>query len=315
MSSPAIAIRGLKKTFAGRRALDHLDLTVAAGAVFGFLGQNGAGKTTTLRILLGLMTADSGSVEVLGLDPRRDPEGVRRSVGVLLENDGLYDRLSALANLEYHARIHRLPATAARARIEELLRASGLWERRADRVSTWSKGMRQKLAVARALLHRPRLLLLDEPFTGLDPVAAAALRADIMALAADQGVTILLTTHDLAHVEKACSEVAVIKGGRVIASGALDTLRGGNGEIEVEIAGAGIDSALLAALERDGVIASATVADARVRVRVTSERRARLGVELTARGVLLEELHTVRSTLEETFLSLIADEAPTGSQP
>src|SRR5262249_40887274 len=151
---------------------------------------------------------------------------------------------------------HHLPVPARTARIEELLRACGLWDRRRDRVATWSKGMRQKLAVARALLHRPPVVLLDEPFTGLDPVAAAELRDSIAALARDHGTTVFLTTHDLGHVEKICARVAVLKDGAVIALGAPGELAAGASRDEVEVRGAGLTEELLAALQRDGVIAA-----------------------------------------------------------
>ena len=176
MPVPAIELSHVSKRFGATQRLDGLDLTVAQGAVFGFLGPNGAGKTTTLRTLLGLVRPDAGQVRVLGLDPARDAPKIRASVGVLLESDGLYDRLSAFDNLDYHARIHHLEKAARAARIDELLGAFGLSDRRRDAVITWSKGMRQKLAIARAMLHRPRLLLVDEPFSGLDPGASVELR-------------------------------------------------------------------------------------------------------------------------------------------
>jgi len=217
---PANAVEpaAVSKSLGGVSRLQRLDLQVPAGTVFGLLGPNGAGKTTTLRILLGLLQRDAGSISVLGLDPARDGQRIREQVGVLLETDGPYHRLSATQNLAFHARAHRFSGALASQRIEEGLRAFGLWDRRKELVSTWSKGMRQKLAVARALLHKPRLLLLDEPFSGLDPMAASELRGRIVDLAGEGGATVLLTTHDLSHVEKACSEVAVLHQGRITAN-------------------------------------------------------------------------------------------------
>jgi ABC-2 type transport system ATP-binding protein len=305
----AIELQGVSRRFGAVRSLDGLSLDVEAGCVFGFLGPNGAGKTTTLRVLLGLVRPDAGEVRVLGLDPRVDGHGVREAVGVLLENDGLYDRLTAWQNLEFHARLRHVDGAGRAGRLEEMLKACGLWERRADRVVTFSKGMRQKLAVARALLHRPRLVLLDEPFTGLDPVAAADLRANIVALAREHGTTVLLTTHDLAHVEKSCDRVAVVDAGRIVAAGTLEELRaGGKGE-EVAVSGAGLTEELLAAMKADGVLAS-YVLDAprsppRARVVCAADQRAKLGAELVRRGVALEELTTLRASLEETFLALV----------
>ena len=169
--------------------------------------------------------------------------------------------------------------------------------------------MRQKLAIARALLHRPRLLLLDEPFSGLDPVAASDLRAEIVRLARDEQVTVMLTTHDLAHVEKACDEVAVIRAGHVIASGRPDELGSRSRDVEVDVTGAGLTEALLEELRAEAVILGFTLSGGRARVTCTPERRASLGTELVKRGVTLEELHTVRASLEDAFLSIVGKAA------
>ncbi len=305
MSTAAIEIDEVCKRFGSLQTLDGLTLRVDRGSVFGFLGPNGAGKTTTLRLMLGLVRADAGSVSVLGLDPRDQAAEIRARVGVLLEHDGLYGRLSARYNLEYYARIHRLSTAVRAQRIEELLRAFALWERRDDAVVTWSKGMRQKLAIARALLHRPQLLLLDEPFAGLDPVAASELRQAIVRLAQQDGVTVFLTTHDLAHVERACDRVAVLKAGRVIAAGAPSALQGDDAELRVEVTGAGLSDEVLAAMQRDGQLVSFALDDGRALVRCTRAQRGALGTELVRRGVAVEELRTMSESLETAFLSLM----------
>jgi ABC-2 type transport system ATP-binding protein len=303
MTSPAIEMVAVRRQFPGRVGLDELTLDVPRGGVFGVLGPNGAGKTTTLRVLLGLLSIEAGSVRVLGLDPVAEGTRVRESVGVLLEHDGLYDRLTALDNLQFHARIRHLGAAAA-PRIEELLRSFDLWERRGDAVATWSKGMRQKLAIARAMLHRPALLLLDEPFSGLDPAAAVELRGRIGAMGREEDVTILLTTHDLAHVERSCSEVAVIQRGKVIARGSPDAL-GKSNEPAVDVVGQGLSEEVLAAMQREGLVIDYRWNGKTARVRCVTEARPRLGVELVGRGVALEELTTVKSSLEEAFLSIV----------
>lgn len=307
----AVQLRGVSKRFPGSPApsLDSLDLEVAAGSVFGFLGTNGAGKTTTLRVLLGLVRPDEGEVRVLGLNPRDDAQRIRAAVGVLLENDGLYDRLTATQNLEFHARIRRIDGAERSRRVEGLLRSAGLWERRSERVVTFSRGMRQKLAIARALVHRPHLALLDEPFAGLDPVAAAELRASIAALAQELGTTVLLTTHDLGHVEKICDRIAVLRGGRVVACGTLEGLHAQSRGVEVTVRGAGLDEPLLAAMKAEGRIHSfewETTQKGSARIMCSTDHRVLLGTELVKRGVLLEELTTVRASLEDLFLSLVA---------
>ncbi|MEW6243762.1 MAG: ABC transporter ATP-binding protein [Bacillota bacterium] len=157
-------------------------------------GPNGSGKTTTIRLLLGLLEPTSGGASVLGFDVCKKADEVRKRCGALLEHSGLYERLSALDNLEFYGRVWQIPAPERRARIKELLQHLDLWDRRKEVVATWSRGMKQKLAIARALLHRPSLLFLDEPSAGLDPVAASALREDIGKLVKSEGVTVFLTT-------------------------------------------------------------------------------------------------------------------------
>ncbi len=175
----AIEARGLTRDFGALRALDGLELEVRPGEIFGFLGPNGAGKTTTIRLLLGLLEPTGGSARVAGFDLATAGSRARAVCGALLENPGLYERLTAYENLDYYGRINLLSAGERQARIRELLDHLGLWERRADQIGGWSRGMRQKLAVARALLHRPRVVFLDEPTAGLDPVAAVDLREQL----------------------------------------------------------------------------------------------------------------------------------------
>jgi ABC-2 type transport system ATP-binding protein len=302
----AIYLEGVSKRFGSTRGLDRLSLRVETGAVFGFLGPNGAGKTTTIRCLLGLVRPDAGTMTVMGLDPRDDGGEVRRRVGALLENDGLYARLTALQNLDFHARIRHLETPVRLRRMEELLRSFGLWERRHEAVINWSKGMRQKLAIARALLHRPDLLLLDEPFSGLDPTAAVELRERIVALARDGGVTILLTTHDLAHVEKSCTAVAVIQQGTVLASGTPEDLSASGDRIEVEVTGAGLNDDLLASMQRAALIFSYDQDGRSARINCARNQRSCLAQELMKRGVVIDEIRNRQNSLEDVFLSLVA---------
>ncbi|MGZ3418924.1 MAG: ABC transporter ATP-binding protein [Polyangiales bacterium] len=307
-ADPAIAVQGAVKRFGAGRGLDGLDLAVPRGSVFALLGPNGAGKTTTLRLLLGLLRAEQGTVRVLGVDPTVEPERVRASVGVLLEHDGLYDRLSAHDNLRFFARAHRLGKETER-RVEELLGEFGLWERRADPVVTWSKGMRQKLAIARSLLQRPRLVLLDEPFSALDPAASVDLRARLVALAREQETTVFMTTHDLAHVAKVCDEVAVLRRGRIVAAGVPDELgRERDAGLVMRVAGEGLRAEILDAMKSEGLIVSYTLEGETASVHCPPSSRAKLGVELVRRGVALEELHLVQRTLEDAFLSLMNEE-------
>jgi ABC-2 type transport system ATP-binding protein len=181
---------------------------------------NGSGKTTTIRLLLGLLEPTAGRAEVLGFDVGKRAGSVRERAGALLEHTGLYERLSAVDNLEYYGRIARMSAADRTARIQELLTHFGLWERRTETVGSWSRGMKQKLAVARALLHRPSLVFLDEPTASLDPVASAALRDDLARLVAREGITVFLTTHNLAEAERLHRGRG--QGGRLLAVGRPD---------------------------------------------------------------------------------------------
>ncbi|HYI10669.1 MAG TPA: ATP-binding cassette domain-containing protein [Thermoanaerobaculia bacterium] len=217
----AIVCDALTRDFGKVRAVDGLSLSVPEGSIFAFLGPNGVGKTTTIHLLLGILEPTSGSARVLGFDPVRDGRSIRRSSGALLEHPGLYERLTAEQNLRFYARIAHLTREETDERIAELLTRFGLYERRNDVTGTWSRGMKQKLAIARALLHRPSLVFLDEPTAGLDPEATVALRRDIRSLR----TTVFLTTHNLADVEKMATHVAVIRGGQLLEFGTPAELR------------------------------------------------------------------------------------------
>lgn len=316
MSPLAIQAEGLVRDFGAIRALDHLSLEVPAGIVFGFLGPNGAGKTTAIRVFLGLVEPTAGSARVLGFDTRRESHRIRDHSGALLEHPGLYERLTAEQNLEFAGRVWRMSSTERRARIRELLEQFGLWDRRGEAAGKWSRGMKQKLAVARAVFHRPPLVFLDEPTAGLDPVASAALRDDLAALAEGQGVTIFLTTHNLVEAERLCDVVGVIRRGRLAAMGPPASLRANDSAI-VRVTGSGIDQAIVSAsASMPGVVAAALVNGA-LEVRLNDGAPAApLVAMLVERGVAIEEVRRDRQTLEEAFLELVSDDAghgpPTG---
>ena len=221
MNQSAIRTDRLTRDFASEagpvRAVDNLSLEVPAGIVFGFLGPNGAGKTTTLRLLLGLLEPTQGRAEVLGFDTLSQADAVRTGCGALLEHTGVYEQMSAEDNLELYGRIWRLPGAERKARIKELLSHIGLWERRKDPVGKWSRGMKQKLALARTLLHRPALIFLDEPTAGLDVQSAVEVRNDLAALAAREGVTVFLTTHNMNEAEKLFSRALQLNPSRPLA--------------------------------------------------------------------------------------------------
>jgi ABC-2 type transport system ATP-binding protein len=201
-----IETKELTKKYGDIIAVDRLSLEVEEGEVFGFLGPNGAGKTTTIRVLAALISATSGHATVMGYQVGRDDDHIRRNVGILTESPGLYDRLSAARNLEFFARLYEVEKIGEQ--VERYLRMLGLWERRNEAAGTFSKGMRQKLVIARALLHEPRVLLLDEPTSGLDPEAAKLVR-DFIGELKEEGRTIFLCTHNLAEADQLCDRIAV----------------------------------------------------------------------------------------------------------
>jgi len=200
----------LTRKFGNLVAVDNLTLSIPEGTVFGFLGPNGAGKTTTVRMLAALIAPTSGTAKVIGHELGTGNQSIRRSVGILTETPGLYDRLSAEQNLIFFARLYDVPAQRAQEQAERYLRMLELWERRSDRVGGFSKGMRQKLAIARALLHEPRVIFLDEPTAGLDPEAARTVRDFIKELRSE-GRTIFLTTHNLPEADELCDLIGVFR--------------------------------------------------------------------------------------------------------
>jgi ABC-2 type transport system ATP-binding protein len=220
----SVEVRSLTRTYAGSRgapdvqALNGIDLEVGQGEFFGVLGPNGAGKTTLIRILSTLLTPSTGSASVAGLDVVKRAGDVRRSIGVVFGGErGLYDRLSARDNLRFAAELYGVPRSVQRSRIPALLERVDLADHAGSRVETFSRGMKQRLHIARALLHEPRVLFLDEPSSGLDPVAARSLRGLARELN-QSGVTVLLTTHYMYEADELCDRVAVIAKGEVLVS-------------------------------------------------------------------------------------------------
>jgi ABC-2 type transport system ATP-binding protein len=234
MNTSIIQTNHLCRRFGDITALKDVSLDIPAGSIFGYLGLNGAGKTTTIRILLGLLPPTSGKVSVLGLDPATHAAEIRAHSGALLEHTGLYERLSAWENLDFYGRIWHITAPQRGRRIQELLESIGLWERRSESIQDWSRGMKQKLAVARALIHRPELVFLDEPSAGLDPLAAVSLREDLQRLVNHEKVTVFLTTHRLDEAEKLCSQVAILHNGVLLAGGSPEEIKQQTGKAGLE---------------------------------------------------------------------------------
>ncbi len=239
MPAPAILVRDLRKFYGLKAAVDGVDLEVPRGSFFGFLGPNGAGKSTTIRMLTGLIPADSGSVEILGY---KAPEGeleIKQRIGLVPDESLLFDRLTGPEYLEFVGRMYGMPRSTAVERARGLL---DLFQLEADRkiIAEYSKGMRKRVAMAASLIHHPELFLMDEPFEGVDAVGARLMK-DILQDQVRRGATIFLTSHVLEVVERLCDRVAIIDRGRIVTSGTLAELRGGGESLEdafVRIVGA-----------------------------------------------------------------------------
>ncbi len=238
---------GLAKSFGEFRAVDGLHLEIQRGEVFGFLGHNGAGKTTTVRLLNGALEQTSGAVRVLGMDPQVDGPALRRRTGVLTENPSLEERLTGFENLRIFADLYGVPARTAEERVHELLHRFDLLEAGGQYVNTYSKGMKQRLALARALIHDPELLFLDEPTSGLDPVAARNVHELIEHMTASREHTVFLCTHNLTEAQLLCDRVAVLEHGRVLALGSPAELThkySAGAQLEMEISKESIGKAI-----------------------------------------------------------------------
>ena len=219
MSTSVIQTSTLTRRFGEMNAVDQLTLEVQAGEIFGFLGHNGAGKTTTVRLLNGVLEPTSGGSHVLGLDPQAEGPALRAKTGVLTETPSLDERLTARDNLSIYADLYNFPRADVHDRVEALLSEFELADRADEKVGGYSKGMKQRLALARALLHKPELLFLDEPTSSLDPVAARHVHTLVENLARREGCTVFLCTHNLVEAQRLCDRVAVMEYGRLVALG------------------------------------------------------------------------------------------------
>lgn len=295
-----IQTEALTKRYGELVAVDQLCLQISRGEVFGLLGPNGAGKTTTIAMLLGLVRPSAGRAVVLGHDIQAAPAAALRRVGAMIETPAFYPYLSGYDNLRVLARAGGLPA----ARIAPVLAMVELTARARDRVRGYSQGMRQRLAIAAALLPDPELIILDEPTNGLDPAGTAEIRALIRALAAG-GRTIVLCSHILHEVEQLCGRVAILKAGRLVAEGAVAALlQRGQGlrlRVEGDVARA---AALAAALPW---VAGVREADGVLLVDAPAERAAELNAHLTRAGVLVAEIGAQEHSLEQFFLDVTGD--------
>ncbi len=302
---------GLTKRFEDLTAVGDLNLVVEEGEVLGFIGPNGAGKTTTIRMLAGIIVPTSGHAQVAGLRPDQEPERLHEVVGLLTESPGFYYRLSAQRNLEYFAGFYS--GIEVDAQVAKYLRLMRLWERRQDRVGTLSRGMRKRLALARAMLHEPKVLFLDEPTTGLDPEAAREVREMIKVLGAE-GRTIFLSTHNLAEAELLCQRIAVIRT-RLLALDTPERLRRRLFRREVTIRLETVGRSLLDAVKKLAFVQKVSQNSNQLIVELADpeKNRPELVKCIVDAGGRVMDVSEEHHSLEEVYFNLIKEEGNYGS--
>jgi len=294
----SIVTEGLTRKFNAFTAVNHLSLEISEGEVFGLLGPNGAGKTTTLRMLACLISPTEGSATIAGYDIRSEPLKVRQSVGILTENPSLYERLTAYENMDFFAEAYGL---------------TELWDRRNDKVATFSKGMKQKLAIVRATVHNPPILFLDEPTAGLDPESAKEIRDLMASLSQHEKRTILLCTHHLEDAEKLCNRVTIMSKGKTVIIGTPEELREETtGQPTIHIILRAINKKIIDAIERSGHAKTVTTnaADSSLAVTVDDAKTATPEIIRSivhAEGSILS-VNILRPSLEEAYLKLIRED-------
>jgi ABC-2 type transport system ATP-binding protein len=301
----AVEVEGLSRRFGEFTAVDHVTFRIRGGEVFGFLGPNGAGKTTTIRMLCGILPPSEGTARVLGTDVARHPDRVKQQIGYMSQRFSLYEDLTVRENLEFYAGLYQVPRRERETRIRELIEMAGLTGRERELAGHLSGGVRQRLALGCAIVHRPPILFLDEPTSGVDPASRRRFWDMIYSFAA-QGVTVMVTTHYMDEAER-CHTIGLIHQGRLVALGAPDDLkaahmRGQILEIDCEPAMPAIDVLMSLPVVQEvalyGLLLHATVADA-------ATAAGPILAALSVAGIMVRSLEPVPPTLEDVFISLI----------
>ena len=310
----SVVAEGLTRKFNSFTAVQNLNLNIEEGEVFGLLGPNGAGKTTTLRMLAALISPTEGSATVAGFDIRRDPSKVRQNVGILTENPSLYERLSAFENMDFFAEAYGITdATERHMRIREALEFLSLWNRRNDKVANYSKGMKQKLAIARTTLHKPKILFLDEPTAGLDPQSSKEIRDLITQLSEREKRTILLCTHHLEDAEKLCSRVLIMNRSKALVTGTPEQLQEKtNSQIIIKIQLKEFNPKIIDVAKQNSQanMVNANTQEGTLLINVKDPRVATPEIvsDLVKNGAKILSVNVLRPSLEDTYLKLIKEE-------
>jgi ABC-2 type transport system ATP-binding protein len=299
-----ITLEHVNKELGKRQILKDVTMAVKQGDIFGYLGPNGAGKTTTIRIILGLLTATSGKVSLLGQDVHVDK--VRQKIGFVLEADGLYDNLSAYDNLLYYARLYDIPQPLQR--IDKVLKQVGLAERGKDKVSTYSKGMRQRLALARAIAPDPEVLVLDEPTAGVDPTGQIEIRQLMLDMIHKEKKTILLSSHNLDEVQRICNRIALIHKGQIRLYGELELFKRqmGQGGLVIETLEA-VPPSILAELQTLPEVSIREQKDNQLILNIGKTNASPVVTLLAARGVKIEEVKKQEASLEDMYTAIVKE--------
>jgi ABC-2 type transport system ATP-binding protein len=310
----SIETRDLTKRFGSLIAVDHLSFNVKDGEIFGLLGPNGAGKTTTIRMLASLISPTEGYAHVAGYDVVRESLRVREVVGILTENPSIYERLTAYENMEFFAEAYGITGKAERSnRIRELLEFFDLWDRRGDKTGDFSKGMKQKLAIARALVHSPEILFLDEPTSGLDPKSSKNIRDLMERLSRRENQTILLSTHRLEDAERLCNRVMIIRKGRNLVTGSPEELRREKvGATLLEVLLRKVDERIIKTVEDIEQVSEVSF-DADAGKMIISLCNPEETIPFVVKSIvqahgLILSVNLVQPSLEEAYLKLVGDE-------
>ena len=302
---PVVETVDLTKTYDGTMVVEGLNLRIEEGEIFGFLGPNGAGKTTTILMLLGLTEPTSGVARVCGYNSTREPLKVKRISGYIPERVGFYEDLTASYNLAYTARLNSLPEELVRRRVAESLDVVGLSEMANQNVGTFSRGMKQRLAIADILVKTPRVAILDEPTAGIDPEGVNQLLDMIARIAREQRMTVILSSHQLHQVQRICDRVGILSKGRLVVEGVLEELERealGGGKFRVEVRLAEVTPALVDCIKRiDGVV-SVERSENLLFVSCTEDLRPQIAKAIVDNNGLLEEVKVQSYTLEDIYM-------------
>lgn len=303
---PIVSLRNVTKRIGGKTIIDNLSFDVPKGEIFGFLGPNGAGKTTTIRMMVGLMSITSGEILINGINIKRQFEQAIRHVGAIVENPEMYKYLSGYRNLIHFARM--VPEGVTKERIDEVVKLVKLENRIHDKVRKYSLGMRQRLGVAQALLHRPSLLILDEPTNGLDPAGIRELRDYLRYLTRSEGITVIVSSHLLTEMELMCDRVAILQEGKLIDVKRIEDFVGSNEKLQTYFIEASPDERVLAGLRALDSVNAATPVAGGIEVLTEREHLPAILSLLLSQQVDVYEVRLQRQSLEERFLQMTGGE-------